>query len=141
MHVDGRDEPAHGPVHDPHPDEQQRDPVRLRGENLGAAEPERPLSPCRTGRKPRRDEGNGECGGVGEQMARVGEERERAGHDSRGDLGSHQSDDQRERSREQAAIMDARVIVAAVRVHHAAPASARPNASRSGGVGCVKSSR
>ena len=104
VHVGRRDEPAHGAVDDPDADEEQRDPVRLRGEDLGASEPERPRAARGARREPRGDERSRERRGVGEHVPRVGEQRERARDDAGGDLARHQADDQDERDREQPAV-------------------------------------
>ena len=52
VHVRRVDETSHRAVDDPDADEEQREPVRLRGEDLGAAEPERPDPARRAGGEP-----------------------------------------------------------------------------------------
>ena len=91
-------------VDDPGAEHEQRDPVHLGGEDLGAAEAERPRPARRSGRETRGDERDRERGRVGEHVPRVGEQGERAGDDPRGDLGRHQAEDQRERDRDRPAV-------------------------------------
>ena len=140
VHCGRMDEAARRGVHDPDAEQQQRDPVRLGGEDLGAAEPERPLSARRPRCETRGDECRREGRRVREHVTRVGEQRERARDDARGDLDAHEGHDQHEGGRERAPVTRARVAMRVpmrmpVRMHYDSAAQARPSASRSLGVG------
>ncbi len=79
---------------------EQRGAVRLRGQDLRAAEPERHPALGRPAREPGRPDAEPECGGIDEHVRRVGEERQGVGDDPEHDLGGHEGEDQRERERE-----------------------------------------
>ena len=101
VHVCRRDQPAYGLVHDPDPDERERDPVRERREDLHAPEAERPAPAGGTSGHRGRDEREPKRGRVSEHVPRVGEQGERAGDDPDRDLGNQQAGDERERSGQQ----------------------------------------
>ncbi len=95
-----RDEPPAGLEHDQQREHQQRDPVRLRREDLDAPEAvghDALGGPCR---EPDRDDREADRGGVGQHVRGVGEQRERPGDEADDDLEAHEADDQRERERE-----------------------------------------
>ena len=92
-----RDEPPNGAVDDQAGEDEQRRTVRLRGEDLGAPQPERPVAVRRLGREPQHEERHRERARVGEHVRRVGEERERVREDASDDLAGHEGEDQRER--------------------------------------------
>jgi len=106
-----RDEATDGAVDDQAGEDEQRGAVRLRREDLGAAQPERPVPARGLSREAQHDERHGERACVGEHVRCVGEERERMGEDPGGHLAGHEGDDQRKRDRQAA-----RVVAAAVRV-------------------------
>ena len=117
--------PPRRAVHDPDADEQQRETVRLRRENLRPPEAERPRPPGRARRQACRDERAAERGRVGEHVPRVGEQRERAGEETRDDLAGHEGEDQYERDAEQPPVVNPRVVVAvSVQLVHPAASSA-----------------
>jgi hypothetical protein len=121
VHGRRRGEPARGRVHDEEADDEQRDAVSLRGEDLAAAEPERPRPARGMRRDVRRDQCGGERGRVGEHVAGIGEQRERAGEERGHDFAHHERDDQRERDRDRAAVV--RAVSVRVRVQGAPAAS------------------
>ena len=86
-------------------------PFALRGEDLGAAEAERPRPARRTRRETRGDERCAESCRIGEHVTRVREQGERAGEDARGDLADHEGEDQRERDRDRAPVVHPAVTV------------------------------
>ena len=116
VHVRRIDEPPRCAVDDPDADEQQRDAVRLRGEDLRAPEAERPRPARRSRREARRDERAAERGRIREHVPCIGEQGERAGEKPGDDLAHHQREDQGERDAKQSPVVNARVIVR-VRVH------------------------
>ena len=98
MDVRRRDEPPHRRVDNPDSDENQRDPVRERRENLDAPETESPAPARWASRYRGRDERERKRGRVGEHVPSVGEQRKRARSEPDHDLGDEQADDERERS-------------------------------------------
>ena len=93
-----RNEVANCAVDDQEREHQQRRAVGLRGEDLRAAQPERPVATYRLRRKPKHDKRHRERAGVGEHVRRVGEERERVREDADRDLAGHEGGDQRDLS-------------------------------------------
>ena len=86
-----RDQTANRAVHDPDPDDQERQPVDLGGENLDALVAERPAA-LRRARSHRGGENReAERRGVGEHVPGVGEQREGVGHDAEHDLAGHEA--------------------------------------------------
>ena len=115
-----RDETANGAVDDQAGEDEQRRAVRLRGEDLRAAEPERAVPARRLRREPQHDERHHERARVGEHVRRVGEERERVREDAGDDLADHEGDDQRERNGQAASVVAASVrVTVRVVVHDA----------------------
>ena len=84
-------------VDDQHGEHEQRDAVRLRGENLGALEAEGEVAAGRPRDEPDHHERQHERAGVGEHVRGVREQRERVREDSGDDLDGHEADDQAER--------------------------------------------
>ena len=111
--VDARriDQAPHRGIDDPQSEQQEQDPVRLRGKDLRAAEAERPLPACGTGCEPRGDERRREGCRIGEHVAGIPEQGERAGDDAGGDLPDHERGDQPECDRDRALVAYAAVIV------------------------------
>ena len=100
-----------GAVDDQAGEHEQRGAVRLRGEDLRAAQPERPVPARRLGGEAQHDERHRERAGVREHVRRVGEERERVREDAGHDLADHEGDDQRERKGEATCVLAASVRV------------------------------
>ena len=98
------DQPADRAVDDPHADDQQRQPVDLRGQDLDAPVPERPAAARGTGRQGGRENGETERRDVGQHVAGVGEERERIGDETEDDLADHEEPDQDQRAGESAPV-------------------------------------
>ena len=92
------DQTADRAVQDPYPDDQQRQPVDLRGQDLHPLVSERPAAARGTGRHGRREDGETERGGVGEHVPRVGEQCERVRDQAEDDLAGHEQHDQDERA-------------------------------------------
>ena len=76
------DEPPHRAVDDQPGEHEQDRPVRLSGEDLRAAQPERPVPSRRPSGEPEDDERQRERARVGEHVRRVGEQRERVHEDA-----------------------------------------------------------
>ena len=95
-----RDEAPHRGVDDPEADEDERDAVRERGQNLDAPKAERPAPARRAPRDRGGDKRERKRGRVREHVPGVGEQRERARDDPDRDLGDEQADDEREGSRQ-----------------------------------------
>ena len=72
----GRDKPAHGLVGEPRGEQDQRDAVRLGGEDLQAAQPVGVPAAGRPSRHPGRDEGEPDRRRVGEHVRGIGQQRE-----------------------------------------------------------------
>ena len=106
-----RDEAPDSAVDDQAGEHEQRSAVRLRGEDLRAAQPERLVPARRPSREPQHDERQRERARVGEHVRRVREQRERVRQDAGDDLADHEGDDQREREREAASVVAASVRV------------------------------
>ena len=96
-HLGRVDEAAHRCVDDHDADHEQRDPVHMGGENLQTSEAERPAPARRPAGQREGAEREGERRGVGEHVARVREQRQRAGDHAEHDLARHQAEDQPER--------------------------------------------
>jgi multiple sugar transport system ATP-binding protein len=110
---------ANRPVHDPDPDEQERDAVDLGGQDLRSPEPERPAPASGLRGKPGGDESQRQRDGVAEHVPGVGEQRERVGDDAAGDLEGHQAGDEGERGDEPAAVPpESGIECVVVRVAH-----------------------
>ena len=89
---------------DPEREQPERDPVRLRGEDLEPRVPERPAPGRRPRRHRRGDEREPERRRVGEHVPGVGEQRERVGERARDDLADHHGRDEDERDGQRAAV-------------------------------------
>ena len=101
------------------PEDEQRDAVDLRGEDLGAPEAERHPAAGRPQREPRRPHAQPERGGVDEHVRGVREQRQRVGDDPEHHLGRHEGEDQDERDRERPGIgVGAHAVVVTVMVRH-----------------------
>ena len=126
---------------DPQREQHERDPVRLRAEDLDAAEAVRHRAARRPSRDPQRDERERERGRVGEHVRGVRQQRERGGEDAGDELGAHEADDQHERDRQRARVGVARhvgvpavamrvpAVVVIVRVCHLPQSYAAPRPS------------
>ena len=107
-----RDESTDRAVDDQPGKYEQRGPVRLRGEDLRAAQPERAVPSRRLSREPQHDERHRERPGVREHVRRVRQERQGVREDAGHDLAGHEGDDQRECQPEAASVL----LAASVRV-------------------------
>jgi hypothetical protein len=130
-HLGRVDQPPDRRVDDHDPNDEQRDPVDVGGQDLQAAEAECPAPSGGPAGERGRPQRKRERSGIGEHVPRVGEQRERPGEDPEDDLARHQAEDQRKSERQ--GTSRGRVLV---RVTHRFILAA---AIRSGGVGCVKS--
>ncbi len=88
---DGRVEPLHGLDDDPGGDREQRDAVDERDEHGEAVEAVGAAPVGRLARQPEADPGEREAREVREHVARIGEQRQRAGEDAADDLGHHET--------------------------------------------------
>ena len=98
MDVRRRDEPPHGRVDDPDPDEDEGDSIRKGREDLDAPEAEGPAPARRASRYRGGDESERKGGRVGEHVPCVGKQRQRARGEPDNDLGDEQPDDESKRS-------------------------------------------
>ena len=85
---------------DPGAEDDEDERVRECGQHLGAPPAEAPLRRCRPVREPRREEGEPERERVREHVRRVGEQRERPGHEPGEHLDSGEPEHERERRRQ-----------------------------------------
>ena len=91
------EQPPHTLDHDQHAEQQQRHPVHLRREDLGALEPVGEAAAGRALGQAQREQGEPDRDRVGEHVRRVREQRQRVGDDAGGHLGRHEREDQRQR--------------------------------------------
>ncbi len=100
LHIRRVDQPADALEDDQRPEQQQRDPVDLGGEDLGPSHPVGEAAGRRPLGQPQRGQRQPDRNGVREHVARVGDQRQGGAHDPRHELGHHEADDQRERAGE-----------------------------------------
>ena len=112
-----RDEPSHGLVEDPDPDQEEGQTVRLGGEDLKPPEAEGPASPGRSRRHRGGEEREAERGRIRDHVPRVREQRERACDDAGHELRGHEGDDQGQRAGERAPVVGRATVLVAVIVH------------------------
>jgi hypothetical protein len=85
-------------------EQQQRDAVRLGGQDLDPLEAVGVSAGRRAGREPDRDQREHDGDRVGEHVCRVSDQGQRSGRDTDEDFGDHEADDQRQRAAQQLAV-------------------------------------
>ncbi len=116
VHRRWRDEAQDGVVDDDQRQDEERDAVGLGAQDLRPAQPEGQRAARGPGGQARRHEGDGQSGGIGEHVRRVGEQSQGGGERPGHDLRDHEAADQDERPGQGPAIGVA--VVVALPVGH-----------------------
>ena len=102
-------------------DEEERQPVRERGEHLEALEPVGPLPVGRPRRHAHGKPGEPERGGVGQHVTGVGDERQRSRVDAADQLGEHCPGGEQAGPEQPALVRISAAVIVAVIVAHVVP--------------------